>query len=52
MPLERRRRHIRKLKKYKPTEFMAKNSYYDKDAVYFAAIAPLARTFSPTVTAF
>ena len=32
----RRRPHIRKLKKYKPTAFMAKDSHYDKSAADYA----------------
>ena len=36
MSVERRRRHIRKLKKYTPTKFMAKDSYYDKDSANYA----------------
>jgi phage terminase large subunit-like protein len=35
MPV-RRWPHIRKLKKYKPTAFMAKGSYYDKDSADYA----------------
>ena len=29
---------MRKLKKYKPTRFMAKTSHYDKDAADFAVM--------------
>ena len=29
---------MRKLKKYKPTRFMAKTSHYDKDAADYAVI--------------
>ena len=36
-----------------PSRFQSlSNTYKELQDVYFAAIAPLARTFSPTVTAF